>query len=159
MMKARTFISVACIALSMFTTSLPSSAKSADACALLTAAQVTAAVGFRVAEGTHVTPTFLKTCTWTGSNSTGVQVVTVNLQSSIFFDGAKKQANMMTAAGAVVKPAGIGDDSYYLVEGTQIELWVKKGSSSFKVAVYKKIPVEQKGDMELTLAKEVLPKL
>lgn len=130
-----------------------------DACALLTQAQVTAAAGFTVEKGTHVTPTFLKTCTWTGSNSSGVQVVTLNLQTAAFFDGGKKQAALMAAAGGAVKPAGVGDDSYYSVLGDQVALWVKKGANAFKVAVYKKIPVDQKEGIELALARQVVPKL
>jgi hypothetical protein len=130
-----------------------------DACALLSAAQVSAAVGFPVATGTHVTPTFLKTCTWTGSNSAGAQFVTLNLQTGAFFDGAKKQAGLVAAAGGAVKPAGVGDDSYYVVQGTQVMLWVKKGGGAFKVAVYKQIPVDQKEGMELALAKQVVAKL
>jgi len=159
-MKADMLLGVACAAFAVFMISLPSSAKDdPDACALLTTAQVSAAVRFPVAEGKHVTPTFLKTCTWTGSNSTGAQFVTLNLQTGTFFDGAKKQAILMIAAGAAVKPAGVGEDSYYLVEGTQVALWVKKGSGSFKIALYKQMPVDQKEEMELTLAKEVVPKL
>lgn len=153
-------LGVACAAFAVSTLSLPASAKTdTDACTLLTAAQVGAAVGFQVGEGTHVTPTFVKTCTWTGSNSTGVQFVTLNLQSGPFFDGAKKQATMMSVTGTAVKPAGVGDDSYYLVQGPQVALWVKKGGSSFKVAVYKQIPLDRKEAMELALAKEVVPKL
>ena len=34
-----------------------------DACTLVTTAQVGAAVGGSVKDGTHVTPTFVKTCT------------------------------------------------------------------------------------------------
>lgn len=159
-MKTGMLLGVACAALTVSTVSLPSSAKAdTDACALLTTAQVTAAVRFPVGEGTHVTPTFLKTCTWTGSNSTGAQFVTLNLQTGTFFDGAKKQATMATAAGAAMKPGGVGEDSYYLVVGTQVALWVKKGGGSFKIAVYKQIPVDQKEEMELTLAKELVPKL
>lgn len=159
-MKSSVLVGIVFAGLAVSTVSLPSSAKpDTDACALLTSAQVSAAVGFPVAEGAHVTPTFLKTCTWTGSNSTGVQSVTINLQTAMFFDGAKKQASLATAAGAVVKPAGVGDDSFYLIEGTQVVLWVKKGTSAFKVAVYKQIPVDQKENMEITLAKEVVPKL
>jgi hypothetical protein len=159
-MKTSVLLSAACATLLMSTISLPSSAKAeTDACALLTTAQVTAAVRFPVAAGTHVTPTFVKTCTWTGSNSTGAQFVTLNLQTGTFFDGAKRQATLTAAIGGTVKPAGVGEDSYYLVEGTQVALWVKKGGSSFKVAVYKQIPVDQKEEMELILAKEVVPKL
>jgi len=139
---------------------MPSVAKAeTDACTLLTPAQVSGAVGFTVSAGTHVTPTFVATCTWTGSNSSGVQFVTLHLQTPAFYDSAKSGANAAAAAGAVVKSAGIGDDSFYFVEGPQVTLQVKKGSTSIKVAVYKQIPVEQKEVMELTLAKTVLPKL
>jgi hypothetical protein len=159
-MTKSALIAVACAALAVSTISLPSfAAADTDACALLTAAQVSAAVGFPVTDGKHVTPTFVKTCTWTGSTSTSAQFVTLNLQTGTFFDGAKRQANLATAAGASVKPAGVGDDSYYLVEGTQVALWVKKGSGAFKLAVYKQMPVDQKEGMELTLAKQVVPKL
>jgi len=158
-MKKSALIAVVCAALAVSAIWLPSFAADTDACTLLTTAQVSAAVGFSVSGGTHVTPTFVRTCTWTGSNSSGAQFVTLNLQTGTFFDGAKRQANLATAAGAGVKAAGVGDDSYYLVEGTQVALWVKKGSNAFKVAVYKQIPVDQKEGMELTLAKEVVPKL
>ncbi|MFZ1992249.1 MAG: hypothetical protein WAW96_21040 [Alphaproteobacteria bacterium] len=153
-------LGVLCASFLLCAAAMPSAAKAeTDACTLLTPAQVSAAVGFTVSAGTHVTPTFVATCTWTGSNSSGVQFVTLHLQAATFYDGAKKQASMMTAAGAVVKSAGAGDDSYYFVEGPQVTLQVKKGNNSIKVAVYKQIPVDQKETMELTLAKEVLPKL
>jgi hypothetical protein len=146
---------VACLILSAI--ALPAWADT-DACALLTEAQVSAAVGFPVAKGSHVTPTFVKTCTWTGSGGAGPQFVTLNLQTAAFFDGAKKQAAMTTVAGAAMKSAGVGDDSYYLVQGTQAMLWVKKGGAAFKVAIYKQIPADQKQSMELALAKLVVPK-
>ena len=131
-----------------------------DACTLLTEAKVSAAVGFGVAKGTHVTPTFVKTCTWTASSGSGVQTVTLILQPGAFFDSAKRQASMMTAAvGAGMKSAGVGDDSYFLIQGTQVALWVKKGGSAFKVSIYKQIPVDQKEGMELALAKEVVAKV
>lgn len=156
-MRSDVLIGVACAALAVFSFDVSAQADT-DACALLTSAQVSAAVGFPVGQGTHVTPTFVKTCTWTGSGG-GIQFVTLNLQTGAFFDGAKKQANLATAAGAGMKSAGVGDDSYYLVEGTQVALWVKKGGGAFKVAVYKQIPVDQKEGMELTLAKNVVSKL
>ena len=157
-MEKSAFI-LACAAIAVSATWVPSLAADADACALLTAAQVSAAVGFRVTEGKHVTPTFVKTCTWTGSNSSGVQVVTLNLQTGTFFDGAKKTAAAMVAAGAAVKSAGVGDDSYFYVRGTQVDLWVKKGGNACKITIYKQIPVEQKQAIELSLAKQVLAKL
>lgn len=149
-----------CASFLLCAAALPSAAKAkTDACTLLTPAQVSAAVGFTVPAGTHVMATYVATCTWTGSNSSGIQFVTLHLQTPAFYDSAKQGATAATAAGAVVKSAGIGDDSFYFVEGAQVTLQVKKGGSSFKVAVYKQIPVDQKEGMELTLAKEVLPKL
>ncbi len=130
-----------------------------DACSLVTATQVSAAVGFQVEDGKHVTPTFVKTCSWTGKAGSGVQTVTLNLQTSAFFDGAKKQAAAMTAAGAAVKSAGVGDDSFFYVRGTQVDLWVKKGGNACKITIYKQIPVEQKQAIELSLAKQVVAKL
>ena len=38
-------------------------------------------------------------------------------------------------------------------------LWVKKGDSAFKLAVYKQIAPGQKESIESTLAKEVVPRV
>jgi hypothetical protein len=158
-MKTITLIGATCGLFAVSAIFLSSANADTDACGLLTQAQVAAAAGFTVEKGTHVTPTFLKTCTWTGSNASGVQVVTLNLQTAAFFDGSKKQAALMAAAGGALKPAGVGDDSYYAVLGDQVALWVKRGGNAFKVAVYKKIPVGQKEGIELALARQVVPKL
>lgn len=132
-----------------------------DACTLLTPVQVAAAVGEAVSAGAHVTPTFVKTCTWTPSGKTKLGSVTLNLQTAAFYDGAKGQATMASVAvkGAEVKPASVGDDAYYFVTGDQAALFVKKGAVSFKVAVYARIPAAEKEAMELKLAREVVAKL
>ena len=133
-----------------------------DACTLLTPAQVAAAVGGAVSDGTHVTPTFVKTCTWTPSGKSKLASVTLNLQTAAFYDGGKRQAAMAAAAsgkGTGMKPASVGDDAYYYVTGDQAALFVKKGAVSFKVAVYARIPAEEKEAMELKLAREVVAKL
>ncbi len=131
-----------------------------DACTLLGPSQVSTAVGVSVGAGEHVTPTFVKTCTWTPAGASAVSAVTLNLQKASSWDGGKQLALQMGALGkAGAKSAGIGEDSYYFVTGEQVGLMVKKGSISFKVAVYAKLPVDQKEAMELALAKEVLKKL
>ena len=133
-----------------------------DACTLLTPGQVAAAVGGAVSDGTHVTPTFVKTCTWTPSGKSRLGSVTLNLQTAAFYDGGKRQATMATAVvgkGTGIKPASVGDDAYYFLTGDQAALFVKKGAVSFKVAVYAKMPAEEKEAMELKLAKEVVAKL
>jgi hypothetical protein len=87
--------------------------------------------------------------------------VTLNLQTAAFYDGGKRQATMAAVAvgGTEVKPASVGDDAYYFVTGDQAALFVKKGAVSFKIAVYAKIPAEEKEAMEFKLAKEVVAKL
>lgn len=144
-------------------TAVPAAAQAdSDACAVLTAAQVGAAVGTAVQAGQYVTPTFTRTCTWTPSGKSDVRAVTLYLQTATAFDGGKRMAAMMAGASGgkgKVQSAGIGDDSYYFVAGTQVGLLVKKGSMSFKVAIYATLPVDKKEAMELTLAKEALAKL
>jgi hypothetical protein len=131
-----------------------------DACTVLTPAQVSAVVGVSVGPGQHVTPTFVKTCTWTAPGDTTIAAVTLYMQSAADYDGGKQMAGMMVASSgaAALKSGGVGDDSYYFVAGTQVGLLVKKGSVSFKVAVYARLPVERKEAMELALAKAALAK-
>jgi hypothetical protein len=147
----------------LFAAAMPSAARAdTDACTLLTPAQVGAAVGASVGKGEHVTPTFVKTCTWTPSGKSNVKAVTLNLQTAATYDGGKQMARQMAAASkgkGAVKPASVGEDGYYFVAGDQVGLLVKKAGVSFKVTVYAKLPVDKKEAMELTLAKEVLAKL
>ena len=132
-----------------------------DACKLLTPAQVGKAVGVAVAAGKHVTPTFVKTCTWAASGSAQVKYVTLYLQTAASYDGGKRMAAQMAALGkgAAVKAAHVGEDSYFFIAGSQVGLLVKKGSVSFKVAVYATLPVGKKEAMEVILAKETLQRL
>ena len=132
-----------------------------DACTLLTSAQVSTVVGVAVGGGTHVTPTFLKTCTWTPTVASDVTAVTVNLQTVAFYDGAKRMAigTKTAVAGASVKPAPVGDDGYYDVAGDLVTLLFKKGETAVKVAVYAKLGVDSKEAMELALGKQVAAKL
>jgi hypothetical protein len=132
-----------------------------DACTLATSAQVSAAIHVAVGAGTHVMPTFVKTCTWTPTVSSSVRAVTVNLQTAAFYDGAKEMAIKAAAAlpAAKIKPASVGDDGYYDIAGEMVTLFFKKGSSSVKVAVYAKMTVDEIEAMELAVAKQVAAKL
>ena len=148
----------------LFAIAIPSIALAdTDACTLLTAAQVGAAAGVAVGNGTHVTPTFVKTCTWTPADKSKISAITLNTQTAASYDSGKQQMAMaMAAAGSgntSMKPVGVGDDAYYFVTGDQVGLMVKKGGVSFKVAVYAKMPVADKEAMELKLAKDVVAKL
>lgn len=144
-----------------------------DACTLLTQAQVSAAVGTPVGAGSHVTPTFLKTCTWTpsGGSASGVKAVTLSFQAAAAFESAKRLMEQTTAMTKLEKGAaanqvsntsasGIGDDAFYTsTGGNYTGLLVKKGNVSFKVAIYGDAPVKQKEAMEKTLALQALSKL
>jgi len=111
-----------------------------------------------VGDGTHVTPTFVSTCIWNATGTADVKSVTLYLQTATAYDGDKQLAGQMSALSkrTTVQPAGVGDDSYFFVAGDQVGLLVRKGSASFKVAVYARLPVDRKEAMELTLAREVL---
>ena len=127
-----------------------------DACALLTPAQVGAALGATVAAGTYVTPTFKKTCAWNATTAGG-GYVTLMLEEVGTFESGKQLGQMAAAARMSVKPiSGVGDDAYYLAVGDQVGLIVKKGNAAFKVAVYAHIPIEDKEAKERALAKQVV---
>ena len=161
-MRRARFGAVSAALFSLCAAAMPPAARAdTDACKLLTAAQVGAAVGVPVGAGTHVTPTFVKTCTWTPSGNSSVKAVTLYMQTAAAYDGGKRMAAEMAAAskGGAVKHASVGDDAYYFVAGTQVGLLVKKGGVSFKTTVYATLPVDKKEAMELKLAKAVLPKL
>jgi hypothetical protein len=121
-----------------------------DACALLTPAQVSAALGVPVGSGAYVTPTFKKTCTWSATTSGG-GTVTLNLQSLDLFESGKKLASYSKSA-STAPVSGLGDDAYYFVTGKLVSLIVKKGNAAFKVAVYAQIPIEKQEAAEKSLA-------
>lgn len=141
-------------------------AASDDACTLLTQAQVSTATGVSVGSGTHVNDTFLKTCTWTPApTGTGVKAVTLNLQTSSFYDGgkAKTQQGLAVAGSDVsmsmIPASGLGDDAYFLKLPNIMSLFVKKGTGSFKIAIYGKPPSKDIQSAEKELAQEVLTKM
>src|SRR5277367_5212023 len=130
-------------------------APTGDACALLTPAQVGAALGVSVGAGSYVTPTYKKTCTWTATTSSG-GYVTLLLQDVSGFEGGKRLALAGAKNMSLTSISGVGDDAYYLAVGDQVGLLVKKGNAAFKVAVYAHIAVESKEAKEKTLAQNVL---
>src|SRR5690348_14734424 len=90
-------------------TPLAAAAPSDDACALVTSAQVTAAVKTSVGAGTYVTPTYKKTCTWAVSQpaAQGVKVVTVSFEAPAMFAGGMKAGR--NPGVSVVPVNGLGE--------------------------------------------------
>ena len=148
-----------------FTSTPASAAPPEDACATITAAQVSSIVGVTVGNGEHVTPTYVKTCTWkpaTGAGK-GISAVTVSYQPATSFNGAKQMAAMMEAnsKGKMENSSasGVGDDAFYTTMGeSYTAMLVKKGNVSFKVAIYGAVPPEKAKAMEKSIAQQVLSK-
>ena len=125
-----------------------------DACSLLTQGQIKSAIGADVSAGAAGSP---KLCQWNSSLAPGAKVnfVTLLLQDPKFFEGGKS-----LPAPAVITPvSGVGDDAFYVAVRDQVSLVVKKGSSSFKVSVYAKLPLDQKEAMEKSLATQIASQL
>ena len=126
-----------------------------DACAVLTPAQVSAAVGAAVGVGTYIMPTFKKTCTWTTA-ANGGRIVTLNLQSLSQFQGEKKSASYGQPLVAI---GGIGDEAYWFGAGSLVSIIAKKGDVAVKVSVYARIPIEQRQAAEKALAMQAVSRL
>ncbi len=143
-----------------------------DACSLVTQAQVSAALGVSMDAGSHVTPTFLRTCTWdpSGSSGNGVSALTLYIQSADQYEAGKRMLEQMGAMAKVEKHenskppvitplSGIGDDAFYLDMANTMSLIAKKGNVGFKFVIYGDLPAEKKKAAEKTLALEVVSKL
>jgi len=160
-MSSRINILLVFAAIFIFTSAAAPSANAAppdDACALLTASQVSAGVSVPVKDGVPITPTDHKVCTWSATKPVpkSTKFVTLLLQAADSFQAGKS----MKAPGLVVTPVtGVGDDAFYLAVGDQVGLIVKKGNVAFKVAVYADIPLAEKEAMEKTLALQIVSKL
>jgi hypothetical protein len=127
-----------------------------DACALLTAAQVGAALGAPVEAGKPILPTDHKVCTWAGGKA---GYVTLMLQTAQQFDRARQQAPSLAGAVTVTSVAGLGDGAMFVGMGDNVGLVVKKGAAAFKVAVYQHTALDKKQAAEKTLAAQALARL
>lgn len=129
-----------------------------DPCALLTAAQVSAALGATVSAGKPLASTV---CQWQQEGKTGIE----SLKLDVTMITPDRFARMKSVTiGTVTAAAGIGDDAYYstLKTGSTITttLNVKKGNTAVVIRVFGgKKPVEEYQAKEKALAQAILPKL
>ena len=154
---ASRFATIAALGVAGFT--LSASAATNDACTLLTAADVGAALNAPAGVGEPITPADHKLCTWRATD--GHSWVTLLLQASQTFDSGKAlYANAKGGNGMLFTPvSGVGNDAFFLAVGDQVGLIVKKGGVAFKVAVYQHGPVGPKQMAERTLAGKIVPRL
>lgn len=124
-----------------------------DACALLTPAQVSAALGVSVGVGERIVPSSSTLCGYGGAGAAKrvvVAIITVNMftHEKTPLQGIKEEA-----------AAGVGDEAHYMTTpGFGTGLSVKKGNFAFKVRVYG-FSLEEVKAKEKTLALGVLAKL
>jgi len=136
----------------------------ADACSLLTPAQVSAALGVPAA-GKALGP---KACMWVqtgvkpGSPRRRVDVLILIMQGYTQGYAVAKMPNAPTSATRV---SGLGDDAYYLAMTSRhqaMELRVKKGNVAFAIRVHRSgtpFTTDQIKAKEKALAQEILAKL
>lgn len=147
-----------------------SAAPPTDACTLLTSAQVRAVVGVSVGPGSHMTPTYLKSCTWAppGGPTKHLGNATLSLESADTYETGKAMLEAITKSRntdgkkspiTVTAAGAIGDDAFYSSVEKYTKLIVKKGSVVFQVVIYSSAPIEKKRAMEKALASQVLSKL
>lgn len=135
-----------------------------DACAMVTPAQWSSALGVKMGEGKHVTETFTRTCTWNtaGPPTGGIKFVTLYLQKASEYDGGKNMAKMMGQGKMKFEAAsGVGDDAYFLsTDNDKItQLLAKKGSGAFKIAIYGDMATDKKKAAAKEIAGEVVGKM
>ena len=117
-----------------------------DACSLLTTAQAATALGVpdvNAGAGPN-------RCIWTPK-----KYVAGAGQLTVQIEGANDGAKMMGQGTAV---SGVGDEAMQTVVGNGAVLHVRKGSTWFVVNVHG-VPLTQAGQVEQTVAKEIVAKL
>jgi hypothetical protein len=134
-----------------------------DSCALLTQAQVSAALGTSVESGEHVGGSPLM-CGWSepsDTNHNGKRVMANIFGPMGKLTPADRFNNVKTPIKGITKipTSGIGDDAVYVTTGgLGTGLTVKKGSFVFEIRVYG-FPLDQIEAKEKILAQDVLAKL
>jgi hypothetical protein len=127
----------------------------ADPCALLTAAQVSAALGVTVGEGKALASSL---CQWTAPGKNGrSQGVAVTIGNAQKFAMAKTPVDAPSIKKTPV--SGIGDEAVFGTSGVQAaSINVKKGDVYFAVNLVG-VPIDKAQAVVTALAKDVLAKL
>jgi hypothetical protein len=131
--KARPLAAVAALWLSGAAAATPA-AGLADACNLLTTAQVSTLLGIAVEPGEHIVPNSLTSCGWMGPGgaSIGSKKMVLSLMSARAFEAGKTPVKGVTKTLA----SGIGDEAYYISMppfGTALS--VRKGAAYFQLRI------------------------
>ena len=126
-----------------------------EPCSLLTAAQVSTALGATAGEGKAVTP---KVCQWAAPGKNGSsQKVGLTISDAHPFAMAKMPLNDSRITKTAV--SGVGDEAVYgTTAGQAASITVKKGDSYFSVSLMG-VPMSNAQAVATQLAKDVLARL
>ncbi len=155
-MRSSTGLGILILAFVISASAAPAIAAPSDACALLTTQQIATATGIAMGVGTHVTPTFVKTCTWVSSGDNPHEIATLSFQDPQAFSAGRIP---MVKSITVAPASGIGDGAYYVVVGNLVTLMVKKGNVVLKAALYAEIPLDKIKTIEKAMALQALNKI
>lgn len=146
-------MAITLVVFSIASVPLAYAAPPADACALVTPAQVSAALGVTVKSGEYMFPSNKTICTFDSAGAkTGVEVAIVKLS---LFNNEKTPMPGVKEEQA----KGIGDEAHYMTTpGFPIGLTVKKGNFAFKVRAYGFTPQQVK-EKDRTLALKIIERL
>ncbi len=108
----------------LFAAAATAPARAADPCTFLTTAQVTAAMGTPVNDGTPGP----KNCMWHATKANGNVYITLRDRAS--FAAFKSQAQ---SAGHLVPAPGLGDDAFFVAGKDSAALYVLKGSQALLI--------------------------
>lgn len=157
--QAKVCVVVALCAFGMGPSDTVRAASPATACALLTQAQVSAALGVPVSPGKNYGVE--TACQWAyrGASDADTRVVDFAIISPRALDGARMMASMSSAA-SIAPVRGLGDEAFYFITGPIITLTFRKGGAAYKVYFQHggSLSVDQIKAQEKTLALHVLEK-
>src|SRR5689334_17717298 len=128
-----------------------------DACALLTEADVSAALEVKSLPGTHPVQSSTKMCSWSDAGSDiNHRRVVLSITSTAGFNFVKSRTGKI-----IIEPvSGIGDDAFYQMTKSSESpfLFVKKGNSAFSVRILNGLKLkaftrEEEKSKEAALAK------
>jgi hypothetical protein len=135
----------------LFAAAATAPARAADPCTFLTTAQVTAAMGTPVNDGTPGP----KNCIWHATKRDGNVYIT--LRDSASFAAFKSQAQ---SAGHMVPASGLGDDAFFVAGKESSALYVLKGPQVLLImARLTGNTGEQNQAIEKALAAQAVPHL
>ncbi len=127
----------------------------ADSCAVLTPAEISATLGIPVDAGKHAIASSSIMCSWSQTGATGIDArkLVLNFTSLPSFQQEK------TAPAVTITPApGIGDEAFYVTTQLGTSLYIRKGNTAITFAIREKLSPATLMAEEKTLGLDAAPR-